>query len=180
MWTKLPAGACSCRRGGLPGSAPQRWASWGRRQQEQAVSEWGILLANLRAATAAPHGQILLLPKGVKLEDGQGEQSPCHEGPVLSFPGAPSAPKGVPALALRLPLRCVCSAAALAFCGVGRRMGWRRRKEKMPWCSQGTFHFPCICRYVISVGPQDSWRGSRAGCFRHRQDQHHLHFIDDR
>lgn len=88
-------------------------------------------------ASGLPHrplAQILLPPKGVKLEDGQGEPSP-QGGAVLSFPRAPSAAGGAPALAFRLPLRCVCSAAVLAFCGLGRRKGWRRRKEKMPWRS---------------------------------------------
>lgn len=119
MWTKLPAGACSCQRGGLPRSVPRRRASWGHRQQERAASEWGILLAGLGAATAASHAQILLLPKGVKLEDGQEQQSPCHKGPVLSFPGAPSAPGGCPCLGLVLALavRVLSCCACLLWSG---------------------------------------------------------------
>lgn len=85
--------------------------------------------------TSASHALILLLPKGVKLEDGRGGAQPFQEGSALPFPRAPSAAGGAPALTFRLPLRCVCSAAVLAFCGMGRRRGWRPRKEKTPWSS---------------------------------------------
>lgn len=94
----------------------------------------GSLLANLRAATAASHALVLLLPKRVKLEDGQGELSPSRRGPSSPSLGL-RARRVVP---LPWPSACPCGACAQLLClplvewgeewdGVGgrRRLPWR-------------------------------------------------------
>lgn len=104
--------ACLCQSGGLllvcaPGSGPR-----GEEGSKSGEHLNGILLANLRAATAASHALILLLPKGVKPEDGQGEPSPPRRGPSSPSPGL-RARRVVP---LPWPSACPCGACAQLLC----------------------------------------------------------------
>ena len=70
--------------------APGLWLRPRPRAEEASESgrlRNGILLASLGAATAASQALSLLLPKGGKLEDGQGELSPPRRGPSSPSPG---------------------------------------------------------------------------------------------